>query len=408
MKRIDIRRGLDVLPTIAVADSAVPVAVQSVALVGRDYPRIKPTLAVSEGDRVALGDVLFADRIHPELRFCAAASGRVKALHRGARRSLQAVVVEVDDDADEAPVSSSVDDSSADAVRATLLAAGLWPALRARPYEAIPKPNAPCTDLFVTAMDTHPLAADPLPLIRRNRETFEKGVEALSRLAARTFVCMGPAGDVPCPERPQVTPVTFAGPHPAGLPGTHISYLAPDADGAWHVGYQDVIAAGHLFLTGRLRTTREVMCSGPGLSGPRLVVARLGAALADLVGDAADDGSVAHSGSLLAERSDALIQPFLGRYHNQVYVPGDDGRAGASGWRSGMLAVEAFDRVWPLRVPPAPLLRALLTQDTVTARRLGAAMLSADDLALCSYVCPARLDYGVALHDTQHELRRGA
>jgi Na+-transporting NADH:ubiquinone oxidoreductase subunit A len=78
-----------------------------------------------------------------------------------------------------------------------------------------------------------------------------------------------------------------------------------------------------------------------------------------------------------------------------------------SGWQTGMLAVEAFDEVWPFRVPPAPLLRALLTQDTETASHLGATMLAEEDFALCSYVCPAQQDYGTALRETLHAIEQG-
>jgi hypothetical protein len=52
---------------------------------------------------------------------------------------------------------------------------------------------------------------------------------------------------------------TFSGPHPAGLAGTHIHFLDPVSEHkvVWHIGYQDVIAIGKLFTSGRLHTERR-------------------------------------------------------------------------------------------------------------------------------------------------------
>jgi Na+-transporting NADH:ubiquinone oxidoreductase subunit A len=72
-----------------------------------------------------------------------------------------------------------------------------------------------------------------------------------------------------------------------------------------------------------------------------------------------------------------------------------------------MVPIEAFDRVWPFPRPPAPLLRALLMRDTQTASALGCLALAEEDLALCTYACPGKLDYGVALRSTLRELERG-
>ena len=393
----------------------------------------------SDDYSVALGDVLFTDRAYPDLHFCAPASGVVSAIHRGARRSLQAVVIDLDDSKDEMLVDvlpgKAVD---AQEVRRILMATGLWPALRARPYNSVPTPVEAPTNLFITAIDTNPLAPEPAAIVLRNRDAFVAGIEKLSLLAKHTFVCMGTT-ELPCPELEEVTPVLFCGPHPAGLAGTHIHHLTPHASSAWHIGYQDVIAVGQMFLSGRMSVSREVSIAGPGIIEPRLLKTRLGAATVDMPDKTLPDGGAVLSGSPLCGQPDLLSSGFLGRYHNQVWVPGSPAQTShtptsilqnwtsalltlalpryaltqqpanrGSGWQTGMLAVEAFDQVWPFQVPPAPLLRALLTQDTETASRFGATMLAEEDLALCSYVCPAQQDYGSALRETLHAIEQGA
>ena len=437
MKRIDIRRGLDILSDNDLADEAEIVSSRSVALLGNDYPLVKPVLAVSEGDHVALGDVLFTDRSHQDLLFCSPGDGVVSAIHRGARRSLQAVVIELDDSNDEMRVDvqpgKPVD---AQEVRRILISTGLWSALRARPYNSVPTPAEAPTNLFVTAIDTNPLAPEPAAIILRNKDSFVAGIEKLSLLSNHTYVCMG-STELPCPELQQVTPVLFTGPHPAGLAGTHIHHLTPHATSAWHIGYQDVIAVGQMFLSGRMSVAREVSIAGPGSAKPRLLKTRLGAATAHMQDKTLPHGSTVLSGSPLCGQADALASGFLSRYHNQVWVRESPPPKSTTstlqnwssallalalpryalshrpavrggGWQTGMLPVEAFDQVWPFQVPPAPLLRALLTQDTETASHLGATMLAEEDLALCSYVCPAQQDYGTALRETLRAIEQGA
>jgi Na+-transporting NADH:ubiquinone oxidoreductase subunit A len=130
------------------------------------------------------------------------------------------------------------------------------------------------------------------------------------------------------------------------------------------------------------------------------------------------------SGDLLSGRQATLMTAYLGRYHQQISLlpeiaaeaavshgPNNKGRnitTATHGWPAGMLAVEAFDRVWPMQTPPIPLLRALLMKDTEAAIQLGCLGLAEEDLALCSYVCPAKYDYGAALRETLREIRRGA
>jgi Na+-transporting NADH:ubiquinone oxidoreductase subunit A len=428
MKCIDIKRGLNISPDSAFMTLVDAAPARSVALLGIDYPGMKPVLAVKQGDHVRLGDVLFTDRTEQEIRCCAPATGLVSAIHLGARRSLQALVIELTDDTDACSITHIGRGNDADKVRNALQLNGMWPTLRVRPYDVIPAVDADADVLFITAIDTHPLALDPLQIIARNAEAFAAGVGHLSLMAGHTFVCTAPATTLTYPDLPRVSTVTFRGPHPAGLAGTHIHHLAPAATQAWYIGYQDVIAIGHLFLHGKSSVQREISLAGPGLAQPLHLRTRIGAALADLTSGLTSDltpGSYATSGSPLSQQRDALIGSYLGRQHNQAWVrapltPNSAIPAKVKSWLqqlvaprcaidmrhqgevavTGMLSVEAFDSVWPFNLPVGPLLRSILTEDTATANELGATMLAEEDLALCSYVCPAKQDYGAALRAT--------
>ena len=423
MKRFDIHRGLDIAHS-AVRGHVERARARRVALIGQDYQGLRPRFHCQVGDEVALGDIVMTDRRYPQLCFTAPGSGRVAAIHLGARRGLDALVIDLEEEHDECASPWGIqDDPDAAAVRATLLACGLWPALRSRPYDLMPLPDASADCLFITAIDTHPLSPDPGALIAEHAEAFAVGVDKLRLLTPRTYVCAAAAEVVE--SLSGVTQVVLTGPHPAGLPGTQLQLLAPQATSAWYIGYQDVLAIGRLYLSGRLSFSRLVSLAGSDAAAPRLLRTRSGAAIADL--DEAVDPQTLSPGSPLGEKRTALARQFLGRFDNQVWIdaPALPESGDSARWRSwlnvvakprqaavlddnqsgtGMLTVEAFDEVWPLGMPPAPLLRALLSGDTETARSLGVAMLGPDDLALCSYVCPAKQDYGWALREIHREM----
>ena len=414
---------------------AKPVA--SVALLPGDYPGIKPVLRVEEGERVSLGQPLFEDRIDPRLRFVAPGAGLVNAIHRGAKRVLRAVVITLDGTAEVEfqPVPRErVAALARDEVRQRLLDAGLWTALRSRPYGRVPTPDAEPHALFVTAMDTSPLAADPRTMIGEYGEDFADGVVALATLLdGDVYVCCSPGTALRLPDHPRLVVAEFSGPHPAGLPGTHIHALAPVSArrSAWYVGYQDAIAIGRLFTTGRISTERIISLAGPAATAPRLLRTRLGASIDDLVrGETVADECRVLSGSALAGRPTSDWAAFLGRYHQQITVLREGRDREFLGWTmpgankfsvtrtflSGflpkrlfplttnqlgspraMIPIGSFERVMPLDLLPTQLLRAIAVGDTDTAQQLGCLELEEEDLALCSFVCPSKYDYGPLL-----------
>jgi Na+-transporting NADH:ubiquinone oxidoreductase subunit A len=408
---IKVRHGLDLTvpgkPEQVVYDAAPPA---HVALVGSDYPRLKPALTVKVGQSVRLGETLFTARACPAIRYTAPASGRVAAIHRGRKRRLLSVVIEIDPDAPTAENESWTPDELSRLERSIvtqrLLETGLWTAFRARPFDANPDPSIEARAIFVTAIDSRPLAADPAAVILAQRAAFANGLTALSRLCGRVYLCTAPSARFLDAPVTGVRQVEFAGPHPSGLPGTHIHELSVvgNAPDLWHIGYQDVIAIGSAFTTGRIMNERIVAVGGPGARRPRLLRTRLGACLGELLRDELAPGHEAISGSVLDGRRPEPACDYLGRYDTQISaVAAGDGaaRTGAVSARAaatdGMLSVEAFERIWPFDLPPLPLLRALLCGDAERAQALGCLELGAEDLALCSYVCPAKHDYAAAL-----------
>ena len=445
-----IYRGLD-LPIQGGPDqsiSAGPV-VRHVALLGDDYIGMKPSMQVGEGDRVKLGQVVFTDKKTPGVQYTAPATGNVQAVNRGAKRKFESLVIEVDsaaeDSAEQETFDSFPDHNLAKldrrAVCEQLVASGLWTALRTRPFSHVPALDAVPKALFVTAIDTNPLAADPALVLAPSPANFIAGLEVLSTLTeGHVYVCRKAGSDIPGEGKTPAQFHAFDGPHPAGLVGTHVHLLEPVFHDKfiWHIGYQDVIAVGHLFLTGKILTDRIVSLAGPIVTNPRLIRTRLGASITELSdgGYGLAEGQAARiiSGSILSGRHATVPVDFLGRYHNQISIIAEGGQRELLGWmmpgsdkfsirrifasawnksggdaqrfpfntgtggsRRAIIPIGMYEQVMPLDIVATPLLKALITNDTEYAQQLGVLELDEEDLALCTFVCSGKYEYGPML-----------
>ncbi|MFG0262732.1 MAG: NADH:ubiquinone reductase (Na(+)-transporting) subunit A, partial [Novipirellula sp. JB048] len=285
-----IKQGLD-LPITGVPEQRIQVAkhVRHVALVGDDYVGMRPTMLVGEGDVVRQGQPVLEDKKTPGVIFVAPAAGRVVQLNRGAKRKFESLVIEVDgDDRVEYEGVSGADPVAIgrDRIEKHLIESGLWTALRTRPFGKVPMPGTKPNSIFVQAIDTNPLAADPVVAIAGRKEQFSLGLVVLKQLTdGKVFVCKGEGAEIPGSSSDGVQVETFSGPHPAGLVGTHIHFLDPvgPTKTVWYINYQDVCAIGSLWQSGTLDVRRVVALAGPLVRQPRLLETRLGADVAELV-----------------------------------------------------------------------------------------------------------------------------
>ncbi|WP_337065477.1 Na(+)-translocating NADH-quinone reductase subunit A [Klebsiella oxytoca] len=444
---IKITKGLN-LPIAGMPSQQISskTAVKRVALLGEEYVGMRPSMAVREGDRVQKGQLLFEDKKNPGVRFTAPASGTVSAIHRGERRVLQSVVIDVDgEESVHFPryELAELAGLTRESVQQQLLESGLWTAFRTRPFSKIPAPGSVPAAIFVTAIDTNPLAADPQPIILAQREAFDAGLTLLTRLTdGKVHVCQAGGGKLGGHPVGQVTFNQFAGPHPAGLVGTLIHFLEPVSlkKQVWHLNYQDVIAVGKVFLEGELYNERIVALGGPQVKEPRLLKTCLGASLDELLEDELlDDENRIISGSVLSGTHACGPHAFLGRFHLQISVvkegrekelfgwvmPGKDKfsitrttvghflkrklfnfSTDTNGGERAMVPIGNYERVMPLDILPTILLRDLLAGDTDSAQALGCLELDEEDLALCTYVCPGKYEYGPALRSVLTQIEQ--
>ncbi len=442
-----IKKGLD-LPIAGCPRQQVEAAkeVTRVGLVGDDYVGMKPKMLVDVGDRVQCGQPVFSDKKTEGVSYTAPASGTVVEVNRGEKRKFESLVIEVEgDDRMEFPNAKGADVGALgrNGITDQLTQSGLWTSIRTRPYGMVPVPGSVPNSIFVTAIDTNPLAADPVIVMANRKEPFSKGLRALTQLTDGTvFVCKCEESDIPVEGIEGVTVATFRGPHPAGLAGTHIHYLDPvgPTKTVWYIHYQDVIAIGSLLMNGVLDTRRIISLAGPVVRDPRLLETRLGADILPLIAGEHHDLKIRPiSGSVLCGRTVSQPNHFLGRFHNQISVLEEGDQREFLGWqkpgfnkfsttrvfassavphtqfamttstggsRRAMVPLGTYEKVMPLDILATQLLRALIVRDTDQAQNLGALELEEEDVALCTFVCPGKYEYGLLLRENLTTIRQ--
>jgi Na+-transporting NADH:ubiquinone oxidoreductase subunit A len=435
---IRIKKGLD-LPITGQPEQVIEEArtVTSAAVLGQDFPGMKPTMLVGVGDQVRRGQALFACKKTAGVVYTAPIAGTVASINRGEKRALLSVVINAEEDdalAFGAVGADGIAALSAQQVREALRDSGLWIAFRTRPFSKVPDTQSSPHSIFVTAMDSNPLAADPAVIISEYATEFACGLDVVAKLTEGTVhICQKEGQFLPQGNDPSLSVEEFSGPHPSGLPGTHIHFIDPvgPAKTVWFVGYQDVIAIGHLFLTGELMSTRIVALGGPGVTKPRLLRTIVGANLEELTkGELAPGEQRIISGSVLTGHWVESPVEFLGRYHVQVSVLPEERERRFLGWLTpgadrhsifpiylskftgekrvrfstttngsprAMVPIGTYESVVPLDILPTQLLRSILVGDLETAISLGCLEIDEEDLALCTYTCPAKYDYGPVL-----------
>ncbi len=438
MGLIKIKKGLDLpingKPEQAIKGTKTP---KTVALLGEDYVGMKPTMLVAVGDKVKLGQVLFTDKKTTGVKYTSPGSGKVIEINRGEKRAFKSIVIELEGSDEESFKSYSekeISGISRENVKEELLDSGLWTSLRTRPFSKVANPEKTPNSIFVTAMDTNPLAPSIDVVLKGNEKQFENGLNVISKLTeGKVFVCKANGSTIPAVTGSKIVTEEFEGPHPAGNVGTHIHFLDPVSRSkeVWYLSAQDVVSIGYLFTTGKIFTDRIISLAGSSVKSPKLVKTRIGAAIADIVSGELNEGeNRIISGSVLSGHAAVENVAYLGRYHQQVSVieegrdrkflgwmgPGFneysfknvvlskiipnksfDFNTAIHGGKRAIVPSGAFEAVIPMDILPTYLLRSLAVDDVEEAEKLGALELDEEDLALCTFTCPSKLEYGPML-----------
>lgn len=436
-----LRRGLDV--PIAGGASGSPQQLPTPATVSIDPRELKgviPRLAARPGDRVLKGQPLFYNKRRPEMMFLSAVTGTVKSVERGHRRVITDVVVEVDASSEEEASfrtwsASELAAISRDDARNQLLAGGLWFTLRARPLSRIADPDHVPQGILICGTETGPLQPGPdVTLAHDAKDAVQAGVHVLKALTdGKVSLTLSKGSAHPAlVGLSGVEMHTFAGPHPSGDATVQVNHVDPPKGErrVWYVSAADVARIGRLFLEGRYDAERVYAAVGVGCKQPRFVMTVIGAPVADIVGGVKDGsmrwirGSILTGDTIDAGRYGgwfasavhvlpdevprkllAWMLPAFGRYSvHRAYLSGWTGgknkdlRPGLFGGHRGLVPVGQYRRVTVTpNIEPEFLMKALAAGDLEESISMGMLEFSEEEAALCTYICPSKIEFDVLL-----------
>tara|TARA_B000000557_G_C20773477_1_gene443025 strand:- start:29 stop:1381 length:1353 start_codon:yes stop_codon:yes gene_type:complete len=409
-----------------------------VALCPPDYPDLKFRLAVEQGESVAAGQPVLYSKEFPEIKLVSPAAGQVAEINRGARRALMSVVIDV---AGEEQIKGEVFDTSrlakepVDRVKAAILAGGLWPLLRCKPLAQTANPNETPTAILVSCMETGPLQAQPGVVLQNKSEELALGLQALSRLTDGAVHVTFPkdSAQPTLPENGRFELHTFSGPHPAGDAETQINFCCPPGPNqkVWFLRAADVALIGELLKTGVAPRHRITAIVGTGIKNPAYYRCLAGSPLGHLIQAAGSttrpvrpiggsvftgrtldlDGYMSGNATTLLLLPDDVERKFLGwtypgfsafsihRLFVGALIPFNryDLDTSINGAFRAMVPIGSYEKVVNTDIEPVFLLRAILAEDIEEMVNLGLLEMSQEEAALCTFVCPSKINFSEAL-----------
>ncbi|MEM7201479.1 MAG: Na(+)-translocating NADH-quinone reductase subunit A [Planctomycetota bacterium] len=437
-----IRKGFDI--KIAGPAEAKIESCPEPVLVGlqpAEFLGIRPKLLVKEGQEVATGEPVLLDKSRPGVQLVAPATGRVTKVVLGQRRFPDRIEITpaAEDRFFDGPRldADRLDGTSRDEVIEALEGAGLWPYLRQRPLGKIAAKDRVPTAIYVNGMDTEPLAADPAVAVQGRGEALQAGIRLLRRLTDGPVYLTTATGEQPAEFRglQGVEQHQFSGPHPAGLVGTHIAQIAPLGPDqvVWYLKAQEAATLGEWVISGRYPTHRVVAVAGSAAPQRRYCKVRQGAALLTLTGGqplggdlrvingtvlsgVASDamgvlGFYAQTVSIIPEGSDSRelfgwARPQFGRLSASRAVfswlmPKDRYELDArlNGGPRHIVNIGQWERMTPLDIHPTFLVRAVQAGDLEEAINLGLLEVTEEDVALCTFADPCKIEVGQIIRE---------
>jgi Na+-transporting NADH:ubiquinone oxidoreductase subunit A len=192
-----------------------------------------------------------------------------------------------------------------------------------------------------------------------------------------------------------------------------------------------------LINNGKLRTHKNISVAGESVFNPSIVSSRIGSNLDQLCAGKVNEDARVISGSVLFGHDAKDVMSYLGFYDNQVtalpnhaddiflnwVMPGKNLHSklnvflsafkkpskfnfntGVNGGNRAIVPVGSYEEIIPHDILVTQLLKALVVGDIEVAAELGMFELTAEDLALATYVCPSKYDYCSILMDNLNKV----
>lgn len=434
-KVIKLKKGLDInLKGQAEKTVEKTVSPTFISIKPSDFPCVKPHLEVRQGDKVKAGDVLFTDKFRPEIRFCSPVSGEVAEIRRAERRRITDVIVKADSQTEYSKFEVK-DLNSKDAVKELFLKSGVWPYLRQRPFNIIADPQQEAKAVYISTFDSAPLAADYQFVLKDQLDTFQAGVDALSKLAKVYIGLDGKVASNIFAGVKNAESYTFEGPHPAGNAGVQISYVCPvnKGESVIVVNPQDVVIIGRLVKNGIYDAKKTIALAGSKVKNPAYVSvvanSNIDSVLEGKIDETPLEGvegeAVRIIGGNVLTGTKLSKDGFLGFYDNEITIIPEGKYYDFFGWalpglkkysfshtffswlcpkkqyeldtnmhgeKRAYVVTGTFEKLVPMDILPLQLIKAILAQNIELMEELGIYEVAEEDFALCEFADTSKTD----------------
>ncbi len=432
-KKIKLKKGLDIklvgkAEKVTQTLSEKEFAIKPTDFIGLRYAK----LLVAEGDKVKAGTKLCYDKYREDIFLTAPVSGTVTQLKRGAKRVLEEIRIESDNQFESLDFGAkNITSLNREAIKETLLESGVWAFIRQRPYSTVADPNTTPKSIFVSGFKSAPLATDQNFVVEGQEEAFQAGITVLSKLTDGKVHLNLSAKEEPSAVFKNVKDAEinyFDGPHPAGNVGIQIHHLDPinKGDIVWYTYPQMVIMIGKLFLTGKYDSKITIALTGSEVSTPQYYTAHVGSSIKNLVQGNVKQEHVRYiSGDVLT--GDKIAQDgYLSFYHDQVTVIPEGDYYEMFGWIKpglnkfstsstflskwfkpnkqyaldtnfhggprALVVTGKYEKVIPMDIMPMQLIKATIIKDIDLMENLGIYEVDEEDFALAEFICTSKLD----------------
>jgi Na+-transporting NADH:ubiquinone oxidoreductase subunit A len=307
-----------------------------------------------------------------------------------------------------------------------ILGANLFPHFRQRPFNIIPDHKIKPRDIFISGLNTAPLAVDLEIAITDEIENFQAGINAIEKLTDGNVYLTNKV-DSRLSGVENVNINTIEGPHPSGNVGIqihHISHLKP-SELIWTIDPQDVVMLGKLFLKGVYDPSKIISVAGPGVKNPTHLRVKTGYPIKSILkSNLSSDNVRMISGDVLTGR-ECTLEDYMSFYDSSISVisneinrefigmlnPGSSSSrysltpvfvslsnilfpftSSQNGNHRAVVPINSWERVLPMDILPNELYRSILAEDIEEMESLGLFECDDEDFALCSFACPSKTD----------------
>ncbi len=434
--KIIVKKGLDI--PLAGKPEGSPQHIQlskQISLNLSAFEDLRFRLLVKAGDSVQIGQPLVENKGSPGQMFVSPAGGVVSEIRRGHKRQLLDIIIQVGSQETYWEHGSLDPDSATrEEIVDLLMRGGLFPHIRQRPFNLVPRPDQVPRDIFVTALETRPFEPSQEMQIEGNEIYFQAGLKTLAKLTPGN-VHLVYRENTECSAfllAEGVERHTVIGPHPAGSSSVHIHHIAPirrPDDYVWALTALDVVVIGKMIVEGRYQTDRIISIAGEGIveSKRGFFKARAGSSIKELMADRTTHQPLQLIAGDPLTGKPAEMEDFLGikgtcfsaipenttreAFHflrlgshkysaTRTYLSGhlsppEGGyhfTTNQHGEERAFIDPAVYDQVMPMHIPTVFLIKAILSEDFELADQLGLLEVVPADFALATFICPSKIE----------------